>query len=168
MINILSYLKKYSPKYTNRSTFSIVLFGDGLTAQRIDGAKSLRSASDFEHEKLPEFVPGVGCWHKRVLLMQIDFKKLFIKSELSSAAGTLPFIKTRFNHKKVNNSAKTCFNEATKMYKFATVSYLCALACRLMHINDFNRKPSEELLIDEARLRIFFIMWRLKLEILDG
>jgi len=133
MVSILTELKKYALNKEGEE-YNVVLFGDGLTAHRVDAAKKLRAAAKVEQEKLPEFIPAPGFWHKRVNLTTIDMSKLIMAAEASSSPGTLPYTSNRYGHKKVTAKSKDCFNQTVRLYRFTTTAYVLAKACDLTRI----------------------------------
>jgi len=141
MVAILQELKKYAAKRAE-GKFNMVLFGDGLTAHRVDAAERLRAAAKFPEEYLVEFVPSVGAWHKRVIIVDLDMKYLYKSTEYCSSPGSLPYLRNRFGHRKVTENTKHCFNATSRFFRFATTSYVIAYACQLLKLNSVTDTPS--------------------------
>jgi len=163
MVNLLCELKRYSPDRSEGEKMKLVLWGDGLTAHRMQAAKNLRNAGKRVDEQLNEFVAGIGSWHKRVLLCGIDMCKLFVKPELCKSVGSLPYLRNRFGHTKVFSKTKNCFNASTRFYRFAYVSYILAAACQFLGLKNYDEELDDggdlESKLDAVVEQIFQYQW---------
>jgi hypothetical protein len=71
VIELLDIYKKYVPAKSDGNPFPIILYCDGLSCERVDGAQKARINGGNPWHRLQMFEPCIQEWHKRLLHMQV-------------------------------------------------------------------------------------------------
>lgn len=66
MIEILEDYTKYVPRTRDEVPFSLVLFCDGLSCERVEGAQRARINGEDSWDRLDMFEPAIQEWHRRL------------------------------------------------------------------------------------------------------
>ena len=71
MVDVMVHHQRYVPKDRDGDPIPILFLGDGLSGERVEGAKRSRNNSETRWERLEglEFAPA--DWHLRLLLIQV-------------------------------------------------------------------------------------------------
>ena len=71
MIDILENYKQYVPSDGKGDPVPIVLYCDGLSCERVDGAQKARINGADQWARLEMFEPGIQEWHRRLMYLQV-------------------------------------------------------------------------------------------------
>ena len=71
MVDILDHYNNYVPS-RNGLPVPTLLYGDGLSCERVNDAKNARINAANEWSRLEGLEPCVQEWHKRAILLQVS------------------------------------------------------------------------------------------------
>lgn len=140
MIEILEDYTKYVPTDSNGMPTSLVLYCDGLSCERIDGAQRARINGHDNWARLQMFEPAIQEWHRRLMFVQDTYDELF-KFDSHREKGTLYNMKQVYDHKGVTKNIMECFNKAEELLDFATDCYIVLFALNFLHLENVNEYP---------------------------
>ncbi|XP_072022093.1 uncharacterized protein [Amphiura filiformis] len=143
IIDFLHELHTYVPQDILGMALEIVLFGDGLTAERILAAQKGRKNGESMVDMLIGVVPAAQDWHKRVLLLQDDWDTLYGEDLGARDIGTLVYLRNRYCHTSVTKDVSHCFQDAYELLEFVTTAYVVAMAMHIMGIDDPKEIPND-------------------------
>lgn len=149
MIDIMEEYYKYLPTSETGKPVKLPLYCDGLSCERADGAQKARTNGEDEWQCLLGLEPCAQDWHKRQLLLQDTYDKLF-KIDSQRLAGTLYHSKQYFGYKDVSGNIFTCFNSASDLLHFSTEGHVCAYVQQ--YISEGKYKVSEMSTVDKSNL----------------
>ena len=71
MIEILENYNQYVPLDYDGNPVTLILYCDGLSCERVEGAQRARINGADAMARLEEFEPGIQEWHRRLMFLQV-------------------------------------------------------------------------------------------------
>ena len=71
MIDIMEAYSKYVPIDSHGQPEQLILFCDGLSCERMEGAQRARVNGVDALARLEMFEPGIQEWHRRLMFVQV-------------------------------------------------------------------------------------------------
>ena len=71
MIEILENYEQYVPRSENDVPVPLVLFCDGLSCERVEGAQRARINGQNRWERLDMYEPAIQEWHRCLMYLQV-------------------------------------------------------------------------------------------------
>ncbi|KAL3854926.1 hypothetical protein ACJMK2_014161 [Sinanodonta woodiana] len=129
MIEILESYKEYIPKNDDGDPLSLLVYCDGFSCERVEGAQRARINGADRWTRLDLFEPAIQEWH-RCFLHQDTYDELF-KFESHREKGTLYNLKQVYDHRGVTKNVMDCFDKAEALLEFVTEGYIILYAMEL-------------------------------------
>ncbi|CAC5412942.1 unnamed protein product [Mytilus coruscus] len=143
VIELLDIYKNYVPQKRDGSPLPMLLYCDGLSCERVDGAQKARINGGDQWARLEMFEPGIQEWHKRLLYIQ-DTYDTFFKFESHREKGTLYNIKQIYDYKGVSSNIMSCFNKADELLEFTTKVYVILAMMNILGFKTIDDELDEE------------------------
>ncbi|KAJ8310228.1 hypothetical protein KUTeg_012093 [Tegillarca granosa] len=140
MIDILESFKEYVPRDRNGKPLPLLLYCDGLSCERVEGAQRARINGEDKWARLDMFEPAIQEWHRRLMYLQDTYDELF-NFESHREKGTLYNLKHVFDHRGVSKNIMECFNHADELLDFATEGYAVLYAMELGEMETITDTP---------------------------
>ena len=71
MIDIMDHYKKYVPVDSDNNPMKFILYCDGLSCERMEGAQRARVNGADAMARLDMFEPAIQEWHRRLMFVQV-------------------------------------------------------------------------------------------------
>ncbi|XP_014672567.1 PREDICTED: uncharacterized protein LOC106813035 [Priapulus caudatus] len=155
MIDIVETYQQLVPLRDGKLVTTI-LYGDGLSCERVNDAKCARISSANPMGRLDGIEPQIQEWHRRAIHLNDIYSSLF-SGKSARDKGTLFYLKSRFRHRNVSANVMHCFNYANELMRFTTEAYAVAAACSFLGLNApddcLPNQPSEPLELEHLLLK---------------
>ena len=71
MIQILDHYHDFIPQKVDGSPMKTLLFGDGLSCERVNDSQNARIDSENDWERLQGTIPAIQDWHCRLIILEV-------------------------------------------------------------------------------------------------
>ncbi|KAK3107416.1 hypothetical protein FSP39_014037, partial [Pinctada imbricata] len=138
-IEILKYLHRYVPQYSDGKPYQTVCSGDQLSVERMIEAKLAMACSEEPSDRLDGLVPRPQGFHKRNIVLQ-DAMNMLYDGRSTGDLGSLIQIRNTFHFNNVKKKVADNINHAVDFWNFVTEAFICSIVCKILNVLSVDEK----------------------------